>query len=105
MHYKRHFFVCQTKRPPFAKPSCGQRGAEDILERLLEAIGSHPELWSDVAVTACGCLGPCFDGPSIVVYPENTWYAAVKSDDVQEIIESHLIGGKPVERLLAKPAP
>jgi (2Fe-2S) ferredoxin len=100
--FQRHFFVCQTQRPPMGKPSCGARGSAEILMRLQEGLGAHPELWSTVNITSSGCLGPCFDGPTIVVYPEGTWYAGVKAEDVDEIVESHMVGGKPVERLVYK---
>jgi len=63
-------------------------------------MGRSEELWGKVAVTACGCLGPCFEGPAIVVYPEGTWYAGVKPEDVEEIVNSHLRGGTPVKRLV-----
>jgi (2Fe-2S) ferredoxin len=53
-----------------------------------------------VSVTSSGCLGPCFDGPTIVVYPEGTWYAGVKEEDVAEIVEKHMVGGQVVERLV-----
>lgn len=100
--FVRHFFVCQTARPPTAKPSCGARGATDVFNALIEGLGARPELWGKVAVTSSGCLGPCFDGPTIVVYPEGVWYAGVKESDVNEIIESHMLAGKPVERLVYK---
>jgi (2Fe-2S) ferredoxin len=45
-------------------------------------------------------LGPCFDGPNLVVYPEGVWYAGLVVDDVPEIIETHVRGGRPVERLV-----
>ena len=96
---ERHFFVCQNQRPPGGKPSCGPQGAGEIIGLLAQALGAHPELWGKVAVTASGCLGPCFDGPAIVVYPEGTWYARVQKEDVPEIVEQHLVDGKPVERL------
>jgi (2Fe-2S) ferredoxin len=99
---KRHFFVCQTRRPEGDKPSCGAQGAELIYSRMLEALDKRPELGREVAVTACGCLGECYDGPMIVVYPEGVWYAKVKVDDVPEIVEKHLIGGQVVERLRFK---
>jgi (2Fe-2S) ferredoxin len=38
-------------------------------------------------------------GPSIVVYPEGIWYGHVSVADVPEIVERHLVGGEPVERL------
>jgi (2Fe-2S) ferredoxin len=57
-------------------------------------------LWSSVSVTACACLGPCFDGPTVVVYPEGTWYAGVRPGDADEIVEAHMAGGRVVERLV-----
>jgi (2Fe-2S) ferredoxin len=98
--YKRHFFVCQTSRPENGpKPSCAANGSAQLYSRLLTALDEHPELAAEVAVTACGCLGLCYDGPIIVVYPEVTWYARVGEAELEEIIKTHLIGGKPVERL------
>lgn len=98
--YQRHFFVCNTQRPPMGKPSCGPRGAGEVLLALQEGLASHPELWDSVTVTACGCLGPCFDGPNLVVYPEGTWYAGVTPENVGEIVEAHLVEGRVVERLV-----
>ncbi len=98
--YKRHFFVCQTSRPADGpKPSCAANGSAVLYSRLLTALDEHPELAAEVAVTACGCLGLCHDGPIIVVYPDVVWYARVGEAELEEIIKTHLIGGKPVERL------
>jgi (2Fe-2S) ferredoxin len=46
-----------------------------------------------------GCLDQCEKGPTVVVYPDNVWYGKVTEADVTEIVEEHLIGGRPVERL------
>jgi len=97
---ERHFFVCENERPALAKPSCRPRGAAEILTALLEGVGAHPELWGRVAVTPSGCLGPCFEGPTMVVYPEGVWYVGVTKEDIAEIIEKHMVGGEPVERLV-----
>lgn len=56
-------------------------------------------MWGRVGVTGCECLGPCFDGPNMVVYPEGIWYAGVAVEDVPEIVD-HLAGGPVVERLV-----
>jgi (2Fe-2S) ferredoxin len=98
MKFKRHFFVCLTDRPPFAKPSCAPRGSRQIFQALAEAVEARG-LAGEVAVTSSGCLGPCDSGPSIVVYPEGVWYHGVRIEDVPEIVENHAAGGIPVERL------
>jgi (2Fe-2S) ferredoxin len=97
---KLHLFVCQNERPVGGRPSCAARGGDAVLSALQRAVASDPESWGQVAVTPCGCLGPCFEGPVVVVYPEGVWYAGVTPADAAEIVERHLRGGAPVERLL-----
>jgi (2Fe-2S) ferredoxin len=97
---ERHFFVCTNARPAGSKPSCGARGSAGLLSALQEGLGRHPELWGKVIVTPSGCLGPCFEGPTIVVYPEGVWYTGVTPADVREIVESHMCRGVPVARLV-----
>ena len=53
-----------------------------------------------VRVNKAGCLDQCARGVTCVVYPENVWYGGVTVDDVDEIVERHLEGGEPVERLV-----
>jgi len=55
-----------------------------------------------IGVSESRCLGRCEHGPVVVVYPDDVWYQYIDEDDVDEIIESHLIGGKEVERLKIK---
>ena len=52
-----------------------------------------------VRVNRAGCLDRCEEGPVCVVYPEGTWYTYIDEEDVDEIIESHIINGIQVERL------
>ena len=52
-----------------------------------------------VRVNQAGCLDRCAQGPVAVVYPEGVWYTYVDEQDVDEIIEEHLVNGRPVERL------
>lgn len=53
----------------------------------------------EVRVNKAGCLDRCELGPVAVVYPEGVWYTFVDEQDIEEIVESHLRDGKPVERL------
>jgi (2Fe-2S) ferredoxin len=97
---ERHFFVCENARPAEGRPSCGARGSGRVTAALQEAVGARPELWGRVAVTPAGCLGPCFEGPVVVVYPEGVWYVGVREEDAAEIAETHMVAGRPVTRLL-----
>ena len=95
----RHVFVCLNERTAGGRPACGDRGGPEIFAALQRAIGARPELWGQVAVTGCRCLGPCFDGPNVVVYPDAVWYAHVTPADAPEIVATHLTTGHPVDRL------
>jgi len=53
-----------------------------------------------VRANKSGCLDQCELGPTVVVYPEAIWYGQVRPEDVDEIIESHIVGGRPVQRLV-----
>ncbi len=101
---KRHVLVCTQVRPAGGQPSCGGRGSTEIAAALHRALAKDPVAVAEIAVTATACLGPCFDGPTVVVYPEAVWYVGVTVADVDELVESHLLGGRPVRRLLREEA-
>jgi (2Fe-2S) ferredoxin len=99
MRFRHHVFVCENRRDPSdPKGSCGAKGSEAIRAALKEEIARRG-LKKQVRANAAGCLDACAYGPSIVVYPEGVWYGHVRPEDVPEIVEQHLIGGVPVERL------
>jgi (2Fe-2S) ferredoxin len=98
--FQRHFFVCVNRRPDGGKGSCAGRGSEAIVARLRNELAGHPELWSSVTVTETGCLGPCTEGPTVVVYPEGIWYSGVDAAGADEIAREHLAQGRSVERLV-----
>ncbi len=101
--YRFHVFVCTNRRPPDdRRGSCAARGSEALvgaLKRELEVRGLVPS--EVIRINSAGCLNACEHGPSLVVYPEGTWYARVRPEDVSEIVERHLVGGTAVERLRA----
>jgi len=55
-----------------------------------------------IRANSAGCLDACEFGPNVLIYPEQTWYGGVKLEDVEEIIQEHLINNKPIERLMIK---
>ena len=56
-----------------------------------------------VRVNTSGCLDRCEQGPALVVYPEGVWYTYIDEVDIDEIIDSHLVNGREVERLIIQP--
>lgn len=57
----------------------------------------------DVLVTPCGCLGPCFDGPTAVIYPDGVWYGGLLPEDAPRLVD-HLADGVPyTEKILEPP--
>ncbi len=98
---KKHVLVCVQGRPAgHPRGSCQQKGCNEVYQGFIEAFQAR-NLWADYAVTNTGCIGPCSNGPSVLVYPEGVMYSGVSAADVGTIIDEHLIGDRPVERLLA----
>jgi (2Fe-2S) ferredoxin len=97
---EKHVFVCVQSRPPgHPRGSCGEKGSMAVMETFLQELQSRA-LFEKIAVTNTGCLGPCGMGTSVLVYPEGVMYGNVTADDVKEIFDEHLVGDKPVERLV-----
>ena len=95
-HY--HVFICDQKKPE-GLPCCPGRGSLATIEALRKEVAARG-LLDAVQITTCGSLGVCERGPNLVVYPEGIWYSGVKAEDVPELVESHFIKGRPLERLL-----
>jgi (2Fe-2S) ferredoxin len=55
---------------------------------------------NQVRANKAGCLDQCEHGPTVVIYPDAIWYGGVLEKDVVEIVESHIIKGVPVARLI-----
>lgn len=98
-YYEHHVFFCVNERDP-PRASCACHGAERLqkyAKKRIKALGMSGE--GQIRINRAGCLDRCEEGPVIVVYPEGVWYTYIDESDIDEIIEAHLIGGKPVERL------
>jgi len=97
--FERHVFVCHNARPADApRPSCTADGKSD-LHALLQQLTKAAGLGTRVRINKSGCLDQCEHGPTVVVYPEAVWYGNVRPADAAAIVEEHLVGGRPVERL------
>ncbi|MES9965152.1 MAG: (2Fe-2S) ferredoxin domain-containing protein [Candidatus Sedimenticola sp. 20ELBAFRAG] len=100
---EKHVFVCIQNRPPgHPRPSCGQKNCAEVAEEFYQQLQER-QIFEKVQVTTTACLGPCSEGPSVLVYPEGVMYGGVKKDDVATIFEEHLLNDEPVERLRVSP--
>jgi (2Fe-2S) ferredoxin len=98
--YTHHIFVCVNQRPAgHPKGDCATKDSRAVFQKFQEETEKR-QLWETVAVSGTTCLGACALGSVVVVYPEGTWYGKVTPADVEEILDRHIVGGQPVERLL-----
>lgn len=102
--FERHIFVCGNVRPPGHPRGCCDPAGKAELQRRFKQKLAELGLKGRVRANQAGCLDQCEHGPNVVVYPDAVWYGKVQLSDVDEIIASHIVEGRPVERLLLKDA-
>jgi (2Fe-2S) ferredoxin len=98
-YFKHHVFFCCNQRPD-GEGCCNNLGATEAQTYAKERIGELKlKGKGNIRINKAGCMDRCDDGPVIVVYPEEVWYSYVDKEDIEEIIQEHLIHGRVVERL------
>lgn len=90
--YRSHVLVC-------GGTGCTSSGSQQIMAKLVEELGKQ-DLSEEVSVVQTGCHGLCALGPIMIIYPDASFYAMVKEEDIPEIVNEHLLKGRPVKRLL-----
>jgi len=98
-YYKQHVFFCTNQRDD-GSACCENhhaRSLRDYAKQSIKALGLSGK--GGVRINIAGCLDRCSEGPVMVIYPDGTWYTYVDRDDIDEIIQQHLIAGQTVERL------
>ena len=90
---EKHILVCQGT-------GCTSSKSPEILENFKRII--KEKNIQNVRIIKTGCFGLCAKGPIVIIRPEDTFYAMVKPEDCEEIIESHIQNGKIIDRLLCK---
>ena len=88
---RSHVLVC-------GGTGCTSSDSPKIRARLAEELKAKG-LDEEVKIVQTGCFGLCALGPVMIVYPDGTFYSRVTEEDVPEIVEEHLLKGRPVERL------
>jgi len=95
---KHHIFVCTNQRPPgHPRGCCSDKQGLNIYFTFLEEMGKRM-MHNDWFITETKCMGPCLAGSAVVVYPDAVWYSIQDPDAAREIFESHILGGRPVDK-------
>ena len=89
---RAHVLVC-------AGTGCTSSGSAAVREAMAKELEKR-ELQDEVKIVHTGCFGLCALGPIMIIYPEGTFYSRVTPEDVPEIVEEHLLKGRPVQRLV-----
>ena len=98
-YFKHHVFFCCNQRAE-GEGCCNDLGAtaaQTYAKDRFAQLGLKGK--GKIRINKAGCLDRCDDGPVLVVYPDETWYTYVDHEDIEEIIQEHLIHGRVVERL------
>ena len=98
-YFKHHVFFCCNQRGE-DETCCNNAGATTAQTYAKDRIGElRLKGAGKVRINKAGCMDRCDTGPVLVVYPEGVWYSYVDNEDIEEIIQEHLVHGRVVERL------
>ena len=104
--YDIHIFCCvNERRQGHPRGSCARKGSEALRDYMkMRGKALRPALnGRRVRVNQAGCLDRCELGPTMVIYPDGVWYHFRSKDDIDEILERHVLNGDVVERLVLSP--
>jgi (2Fe-2S) ferredoxin len=87
--YRHHVLFCRG-------PRCSARGADRALEALRSRVRADGIEDDRALVSATGCLFPCNHAPVVAVQPDDVWYGGIDENEVQQLVDTHLIGGEPL---------
>ncbi|MCU7959798.1 MAG: NAD(P)H-dependent oxidoreductase subunit E [gamma proteobacterium symbiont of Bathyaustriella thionipta] len=101
-YYKYHVFICTNQRADGAQccAQCNAQAMRDYMKKRSKQLGIAAA--GQCRINSAGCLDRCESGPLMVIYPQAVWYTFVDQEDIEEILQSHLLKGEIVERLLVK---
>jgi len=103
LYYDRHVFCCTNLRPESDPRGCCAAKGSERLRDYMKARAKELGL-ARVRINTSGCLDRCALGPTMVIYPEGVWYGYKTREDLDEILQTHVIGGGRVARLMLHPA-
>jgi len=97
MRFEKHIFICANQKDE-GKKCCGAEHGMAMVNRFREIL-KEKGLHTKIRAQKSGCLDACSKGAALVIYPEGTYYGNVQLNDVEKIIESHIVNGKVLQEL------
>lgn len=97
--FDRHIFICCNRREPGHARGCCDPSGNEALQKAFKKALAERGINRRIRANKAGCLDQCEKGPTVVVYPDGVWYGRVTEADVNEIVDEHIVSGRPVERL------
>lgn len=99
-YFDKHLFICTNKRDDDSQ-CCNSHGQTEELFQYAKVKVHEMGLSGKgkIRVNKAGCLHRCEEGPVAVVYPEGVWYTFIDQEDIDEIIDAHLVNNQIVDRL------
>ncbi len=101
-YFRCHVFCCMNERPPGHERGCCKEKGAVRLRNYLKARAKELGI-EGLRINQSGCLDRCELGPVMVIYPEGVWYHYRSIEDAEEILQTHLVEGGRVERLMLRP--
>ena len=100
-HYDFHVFICQNQRPEGAtRGCCMSKNSGKLLEYMQTTIKNLGI--KNIRINKSGCLNECERGVSMVIYPDATWYSIKTEEDIDKIVQTHILNKGRVDDLLMK---
>lgn len=100
MRFEHHIFICANQKAE-GKACCGENKGMELVQLFREKL-KDLGLSGKVRAQRSGCLDACTKGPVLVIYPQGTYYGQVRPEDVDSIIEKHILNGEVVSSLELK---
>jgi (2Fe-2S) ferredoxin len=97
MRYEKHVFIC-TNQKGEGKACCGEARGMELVNKFKEVLRDRG-LQGKIRAQRSGCIDACSRGPALVIYPEGTYYGHLKLDDVERIVDQHLINNQTIQEL------
>jgi (2Fe-2S) ferredoxin len=102
LFYEHHVFCCTNTRPAGHPRGCCSAQNAEALRNYMKDKARELGL-KTVRINTAGCLDRCELGPTMVIYPEGVWYRCRTTEDIDAVLQTHLVEGGRVERLMLRP--